>query len=317
MTDHIEREDALAAIAEIAARHELTPQEISSFLQQGQAKPHRKSEVITKLFGYLGGVFVFAGLVIFTSMFWADMGSLERIGVTLGSGLVAYVLAIACLRDARYLRAATPLFLIAGFLQPAGMLVAIAEYSQGGDERHALLLVFGIMIASFGLTFWKEQRSTLLFLLLAYASGWLAVCFDLLELEGDLNALIVGGFLTAVTYAISRTRHAAIAGFWFFAGSGCVLGAGFSLLEHSVIDVIFLGLASFFIYLSLIVRSRPLLFNGVLAVLAFLGYYTAEYFDDVGGWPLAMLVMGLVLIGMGKIVLELDRRYMRKAREEA
>lgn len=312
MSDPIDRNDALAAIAEIADRHGLTVREISGFIERGRAAPHRKNEILTKLFGYLGGVLVFAGLLVYTGMHWAEMGSLERIAISFGPGVIAYVVAIACLRDPRYLRAATPLFLIAGLLEPGGMMVAIAEYSQGGDARHALLLVLGIMAASFGLTFWKERRAVLLFLLLIYASGWFSVCFDLLGLDEDYNAVVVGGFLMAVTYAISKTRHAAIAGFWYFIGSALVLCGGFEILEHSAVDVAFLGLACFFMYLSLQVRSRALLFNGTLGVLGFLGYYTAEYFEQVGGWPLALLVIGFVLLGMSKLGLELDRRFIRE-----
>lgn len=313
MSETTSRDDALAAIADLARRHGLTAREISAFLEQGCAESHRKSEVLTKLFGYLGGLLIFAGLLVYTGMHWSEMGSLERIAITLGPGIIAYVLAIACLRDRRYLRAATPLFLIAGLLQPTGLLVAIAEYSQGGDERHALLLVSGLMTVTFGLTFWKEQRSVLLFLVLSYAAGWFAVCFDLLGLQGEYSALVVGGFLLAVTYAISKTRHAAITGFWYFIGSALALGASFDILERSAFDVLFLGLACFFMYLSLTVRSRALLLNGTLGVLVFLGYYTAEYFKNVGGWPLALLVAGFVLIGMSKVALELDRRYIREA----
>lgn len=309
MEDDTAREDALAEIAAIARRHGLTAQEIGGALEQTESR--RKTEVVNRLFGYLGGAFVFSGLMVFIGMFWAGMGSTERIVLTLGSGLIAYVLAIACLRDRRYLRAAAPLFLIAGLLQPMGMLVAIAEYSQGGDERYALLLVLSVMMISFGLTFWKERRDELLYLLLIYASGWFATCFDLLELGDDYSALVVGSFLVSMAYVISRTRHGAIAGFWFFAGSLLVLGGSFAILEGRVWDVVFLAPACFFIYLSLIVRSRALLFNGTVAVLSFLAYYTAEYFEDSSSWPIIMLVVGFVLIGMGKVVFELDRRYIR------
>lgn len=316
MADINDRDDALAAIADIARTHGLTVEDIAAFLSRGQVQPHRKTEILTKLFGYLGGVLIFAGLVIYAGMQWDGMGSAERIAITLGPGIIAYVLAIACLRDPRYIRAATPLFLIAGLLQPSGMMVAIAELSHGGDERHALLVVFAIMAVSFGFTFWREQRATLLFLLLIYVSSWFAVFFDLMGLEDDYNALVVGFFLTAVTYGISKTRYRTISGFWYFVGSAILLAASFDILERSPFDVLFLGLACFLMFVSLVVRSRALLLNGTLGVLFFIGYYTSEYFADVGGWPLALLVMGLVLIGMSKVALELNRRYILAGRAE-
>lgn len=265
MSDTTEREDALGAIADIARRHGLSAGDIADFMAGDPPAQHHKSEVLTKLFGYLGGLLVFAGLVVYAGMHWDGMGSVERIGITFGPGVIAYVLAVVCLRDPRYIRAATPLFLLAGLMQPGGMLVAIAEYSQGGDERHALLLVFGIM---------------------------------------------------AVTYGISRTRYAAIAGFWYFTGSAAVLAASWDILERSSFDVLFLDLACFLMFLSLVVRSRALLLNGTLGVLFFIGYYTAEYFSDVGGWPLVLLILGLVLIGMSKVALDLNRKYIRNMADE-
>lgn len=307
------REDALAEIADIAQRHQLSAADIAAFLAQGAAEPQRRAEILTKLFGYLGGLLVFAGLAVYAGMQWDAMTSTERIAVTLGPGLVAYVLAVAALRDSRYVRAATPLFLMAGLLQPSGMLIAFAELAQGDEPRHALLLVFGTMIVSFGLTFWRERRSTLLFLLLIYASSWFATAFDLLGLDEDYNALAVGSFLTLVTYAISRSPHRAIAGFWYFIGSGLLLAASFEILENTAFDVAFLGLACFLMFVSLVVRSRALLLNGTLGVLFFLGYYTSEYFADTVGWPLALLVMGFVLIGMSKLALTLNQRFIKES----
>lgn len=313
MTDLLEREDALAAIADIARRHGLTGREIADYLDKGDLESQRKGEILTKLFGYLGGLLIFAGLVVYAGMEWDAMGSAARVTITFGPGIVAYILAVACLRDPRYIRAATPLFLMAGLLQPSGMMVAIVEYSQGGDPHHALLLVFGIMAVTFGLTFWKEQRSTLLFLVLIYSSTWFAVFFDLMNLDEELSAVVVGFFLMAVTYGISKSRQASIAGFWYFVGSASLLAGSFDILERSPLDVLFLGLACFLMFVSLVVRSRALLLNGTLGVLFFIGYYTAEYFTDVGGWPLALLVMGLVLIGMSKLAFELNRRFIREA----
>lgn len=312
MSAQLDRDDALAKIADIARRHELTGQDIARFMAGDEAGRHHKSEVLTKLFGYLGGVLVFSALVVYTGMRWEEMGSTERVLITLGPGLIGYVLAMLCLRDSRYVRAATPLFLLAGLMQPGGLLVAIDEFSQGGDERHALLLVFSIMLVSFGLTFWREQRTTLLFLLLVYASGWFSVSFDLLHLSARWSALVVGFFLLAVTYGISATRHASIAGFWYFIGSAVWLTASWDILYRSSLDVLFIGLAAFLMFLSLVVRSRALLLNGTLAVLFFIGYYTNEYFADMGGWPLVLLILGLVLIGMSKLAVELNRKYIKE-----
>lgn len=312
MVTDTERNDALTQIAEIAKLHHLSAKDITEFMSGGKAEPHRKSEILTKLFGYLGGIFVFAGICIYVGMHWDELGAHARIIITLGTGIVAYILAIVCLRDERYIRMATPLLLIAGLFEPGGMMVTIAEYSTGGDPRHAFLIVFGIMAVQMALTFWNERRAVLLFLLLLYGSSWFGVMFDLLEMEEEWNALVVGFFIMSLTWGISKTRFSSVCGFWYFIGSAMFLCATWAILEDWHAEILFIGPACFFVFLSVMARSRALLFNGVLAVLGFISYYTAEYFLDNSAWPLGLLIMGVVLIGMSKFAMNLNRKYIKQ-----
>jgi hypothetical protein len=306
-----ERQEALGQIAEIARQHRLTARDIATFMVEGREASQRRSEILTRLFAYLGGIFVFAGLCIYTGMQWSSLNPYARIVITLGTGLVAYVLGVLCLRDQRYQRAATPLLLIAGLFQPAGMMVTINEFSSGGDPRLAFLWVFGIMAVQMALTFWREQRGVLLFLLLLYGSSWLGVAFDWLEAEGEWTALLVGFFMLAMSWAISRTRFHAVAGIWYFLGSALFLAGSWTVLDDWNLLELFVALAAFFVYLSVAARSRALLLNAVLALLAFIGYYTAEYFADSTVWPLGLLIMGAVLVAMSRFALGINRRYLK------
>jgi len=313
MVTDTERNDALTQISDIAKLHHLSAKDIAEFMAGGDAGPHRKSEIMTKLFGYLGGIFVFAGVCIYAGMKWDVMGPHAHIVITLGTGVVAYILGIVCLRDERYIRMATPLFLIAGLFEPGGMMVTIAEYSTGGDPRHAFLIVFGIMAVQMALTFFKERRAVLLFLLLIYGSSWLGVMFDLLEFDEEFNVLTVGFFIMSLTWGIAKTRFNSVCGFWYFLGSAMFLCAAWEILDDWHALVAFIGLACFFVFLSVMTRSRALLLNGVLGVLAFISYYTAEYFADNDMWPLGLLFMGAVLIGMSKFAMRINRKYIKQA----
>lgn len=312
MVTDTERNDALTHISEIAKTHNLTARDIAEFMSGGKDEPHRKSEILTRLFGYLGGIFVFAGICIYVGMHWAQLGAHARIIITLGTGIVAYLIAIACLRDERYIRMATPLLLIAGLFEPGGMMVTIAEYSTGGDPRHAFLVVFGIMAVQMALTFWSERRAVLLFLLLIYGSSWLGVMFDLLEFAEEWNALVVGFFIMCLTWGIAKTRFSSVCGFWYFIGSAMFLCATWAILDDWHVDALFIAPACFFVFLSVVTRSRALLLNGVLAVLSFIGYYTGEYFANSSAWPLGLLFMGAVLIGMSKFAMNINRKYIKQ-----
>ena len=105
----------------------------------------------------LGRNFVLAGLGVFIEMQWATMNSMARITVTLGSGIAMFVMALFAAGDERWEKTATPLFLLAALLQPTGILVAIAEFSKGGDERHAILLTAGVLLIQAGADFSQNQ----------------------------------------------------------------------------------------------------------------------------------------------------------------
>src|SRR5687767_3498815 len=50
--------------------------------------------IVLRVFYYLGGTLVFAGLGIYTQTVWSDLNSLQRVLITLGPGFVAYLLGI-------------------------------------------------------------------------------------------------------------------------------------------------------------------------------------------------------------------------------
>ncbi len=120
-----------------------------------------------------------------------------------------------------------------------------------------------------------------------------------------------------VFLAIARSRHVAITGVWYFAGSAIVLMGTWDLLIPGRLDILYPGLAGLMLLLSLGERSRTVLLNSCIALTCFLGYYTIEYFEDVGGWPLLLITLGILLLGMSKLALTLDRRYIKEPSQRA
>ena len=76
-------------------------------------------------------------------------------------------------------------------------------------------------------------------------------------------------------------------------------------------EPLFIGGAAAFVYMSVNVRSRTLLFVATAAILAYTAYFTGEHFADSAGWPLALVVIGLVMIALSALAVRIDRRYMR------
>lgn len=306
------KEEALQDIVSLANLHQITIGDIAQALNtpQIQAKT-ASSNMLSKLFGYIGGIFVFAGLGVFISMYWDDFGAAARVIVTLGAGLVAFIMGLACLADQKYERAATPLFLMASLLQPTGILVMLQEYSSGGDVRHGLLLMAVYMLIQQGALFWVKGRTVLAFSAILFGCIFFANLFDIWDMNEKLIGTVIGASLLCIAYALNQSKHLAIAPFWYFVGSVMLLWSIFELVENSLFEPLYLGAAALTIFLSTYVRSRILLLVGTISMLLYIGYYTTEHFADTVGWPIALVMIGIALIALGSLAVRLNNQYIK------
>ena len=246
------RQDALEEIADIARRHSLTAADIAAHLSTTPAES-KKAEgggLVSKLLGYMGGILVFAGIGVYIAMFWEEMGTVARIAVTLGTGFMVFFLAVAAHRDEKYTKAATPLFLAAALLQPMGILVALREFSSGGNPSHGVIFMCFIMLLQQGLTFAATQRSVLAFTSIFFGSSLFFVLFDLLNWDDGFSATVLGTSLLMICHAAAKSRHRDITPFWFFISTLALQVGVFDMIRNSPVEILFLGLCAYLVFYS-------------------------------------------------------------------
>ena len=302
-----ERESALDRIVSLAEQHGIAADEIAARMAVPQT-PARQGGIVKTLLGYTGGTFVFAGLGLLVSMIWPDIGSLQRVIIMLGPGVVAFVLGIQCHKDARFAKAATPLFLVAAFMQPSGLFVFLDEFvPKTGDPELAALMVFGVLALQQGMTFLQFGRASLLFLTLIFWLAFIGTALAWLEVDGDFIAITVGLSALFLTHSAAMRGYHAITPFWYFMGAGFVLGGVFAAVEGGPMEIAYLGVNGFLVFLSIRLASRALLVVSVVGLISYLSYFTYEYFADAIGWPVAMIFMGMVMIGLSAYAFKLGQ----------
>jgi hypothetical protein len=306
-----ERDDALVEIAALARRHGIGAEEIAARLAEPAAAaptPTPQGTIVKTLLGYTGGVFIFAGIGLLVSMLWPDLGGAERVVITLGPGIAAFALGCLWHRDARFARAATPLFLVAGFLLPTGLFVFLDEFvPRTGQPELAALVVFGALVFQHGLAYVQLRRASLLFLAIAFWAGALGSAMAWLDIDADVSALTLGVSLLFLARHASGCGRGGVAPFWYFAGGGLLLAGAFGLVKDGPLELGYLGLNGGLIYLSILLSSRSLLFVSVAGLIGYLSYFTYEHFADVIGWPVALIVMGLVMIAVSAYAFRLGQ----------
>lgn len=311
-----ERKRVLAQVVELLKTHDIDPEEVrAAMAEQAVAvvpePDDAKASILTRVLAYLGGIFVFAGIGVFITMNWDDMNFAAQVVITLGAGIAAFVMAVIAINDERYEKAATPLFLIAAFLEPVGLMVIFEETYSGNDWHLISMIVCGVVAAQQLLTFIRYRRTTLLFIAMVLLSAFTLLLFDRLDIDYAITALVVGASLMSICVGLDRTRHAAITPFWYFVAASWALYGLFDILDKTVIEVLFLAAASGVVYLSTVVRSRTLLFVGTIAMLAYIGYFSAQHFVQSIGWPIALVIFGLVLISLSAFAFRINRNFIR------
>ena len=302
---------AIEQILEIARKHNLNLADIeTAFRTEVRGSVEPSASLLGRILGYLGGIFIFAGLSIFTALNWDVMNTAARIIITLGSGLTVFVMALVASGDERYARVKTPLYLIAAALQPVGILVAIDEFSSGGDWHYAVLLTAAIMVFQQAVVFWQKRDTTLLFTSLLFALWFFAVALDLLDVDEEIIALILGFSTVSLCIGLERTPNRGMNPFWYLFGSVSFFYGLFELVEHTAVELVFLAIACGGVFLSTWVRSRTLLFVSTVTILAYIGYFTSEHFQDSLGWPLVLIILGLVFIALSSVAMRINKRYI-------
>lgn len=304
----MDRDKALLEISKLARDHELTLDEIGACLTKEHLKD-KNGSWLNRLLGYLGAVFIFGGLALFIGMIWHDINSPARVIITYGPGFVAFVLGILVLKDARYEKASTPLFLKSAILLPTGMFVFLHEYASGDDTQLAAIIVFGLLAFQFLGTFLSFRRTSLLFFGYLFWNTALGMVMERMGVPGELLGLALGLSILLTAWSIDKTAHRGIAPFWYFIGGIGFLWAVFDVVEGNFpLDIIFLPVTVTMMLVSTRIHSRTLLLVSTFALLGFLGYFTEEYFADVTGWPLALILMGFMLIGVSAYAVKLGQR---------
>jgi hypothetical protein len=305
------KKDAIIEVVDIIKRHHLSLDEIASALTHGiDFQAQRSSSILSRLFGYIGGIFVFAGLSIYVAMQWDELNSISRILLTLGSGFCTFILALVCTTDDRFEKAATPLFLTAAILEPSGILVTLREFSQGGDPAHGLLFLHLVMAIQQGCAFYAKQRSLLALTTIYFTVGFFAIAFDLLHIDRHLIGLVIGASLVCIAWSMDRSRYKPAAGLVYFFGAILFLATAYDWLDNSPIEILFLGLACATIFLSTVAGSRTLLLIGTLALIGYIGDYMAEHFAHNLAGPVGLMLAGFLLIAIGAIAVRISNKYI-------
>lgn len=315
----------LDAVRDLAASGELTEAEIVAAVREAAGTPAAeiadRGRRYSKLLYFIGGGVIFIGIVAFIAQVWDDLGSVMHVVVTLGAGLAAFTSGVLLSWHGKLGAAGPAFFLIAALVLPLGMAVALDEAGLDPEKLGLQSLMALVLLAAFLAVYRLFRASSLLVYAIVYATwaffaitGFMAgpdPRFAKAEFF-EYRILAVGLAFLVLGWAFSGTERDGLSGPLYTFGSLAFLGSALALggwkpSQNVFWELIFPGLVFVVLYLSVTLRSMALLTFGSLFLGAYLAKITGEYFSDSMGWPLALMVLGLLLMGVGYLTFRLKR----------
>ncbi|OGX10817.1 MAG: hypothetical protein A2351_00195 [Omnitrophica bacterium RIFOXYB12_FULL_50_7] len=327
----LEKTNLIDNVRRLSSQGLITQEELLAAYDEGQ-KEKEAPEIATQakfsnILYYLGAGIVFIGMVVFIGQQWDKLNSLTRILVTLGSGLVAFVVGVLFNEDERSRQISAGFFLLSGLLIPGGIYITLDILGLQAGDFSTQAIVAAALTGAYLAGFLLFRKKVLLLFTIGFATWfYVALTSSILGdtvLLNDWRSQIYRTMVIFISYlclgyyfSTTEDKRSAITtwllGIGIFGFLGCALSlGGWREDGNHFWEVIFPAITFMFVYLSVTFKNRSFLFWSVLYLIAYLFKITSEYFSDSLGWALSLVVLGFLVIGVGFFGLYIHKKYLK------
>lgn len=198
----------------------------------------------------------------------------------------------------------TSLFFVYGFMQ--------VGLDMLGVQLAYIAIVLGASLFLVGTALEKMPHRMLAEPALLIATIWLnSGLFDRIAIASSTSwaSLVSGVCVMSAAYGLHKAgRYARLAGLGYFIGSIMAYSGLFDLVHNTSFELVYLAVTASMLYACVVLQSRALLFTTVIAMLGFIGFYTAKHFANSLGWPVTLVLMGVAFLGVGTIAIRVKRK---------
>lgn len=325
------KQDLLHSIRQAAEEKVVTLSEIEDAYQSGAKyqidKSSSKKINISDALYLIGGIIVISGIAVLIGQHWNELNPIVRILSTLGSALVAFFVGLSISKKTELHVWSTAFYLVASVILPLGVYVLFDQLGLNsgglGVEVIIALVVFLLHISAFsGLRKGIHLIFSVIYgVWLYYVSSYYFLGYGFVSSSDQFSyvTLVLGATLGLLGYGLTKTQFFKLSEVHYGFATIAILTAammlqGFkpdaSLLWEALFPVIAFGL----VFLSSELKSRSMLVLSALYLMVYIGKLTGEYFADNLGWPLALVLCGLLLMGIGYLAFSVNKRYLRRKR---
>ena len=276
---------------------------------------------ITRLLYVIGAIIVTIGLVVFLSQIWKDIGPGGRVLVTLGLGMLMAFLGSVLLVNKPKHMIGSIFHALGGVLIPSGAMVLLSEIDLNINSLWPIAIVFFAIFVFYLLLnlFHKRVILTFISVVMGTISAYL-ITASLTQglvrsvLYDDIFVyltMILGISYLLFAYVFREGWNSRLVGMLQFFGSIAVLGSAFNrIFESGIWEFVYTLIIIGGFFFSVYIKSRTILVVTTAFLTAYISYITGRYFADSFGWPLTLIVLGFVFIGLGYMSVSISKKYI-------
>lgn len=322
------KEEVLQYIKSLAEQKVISKEELDMAYYSGSGIKTdlvlTKERVVAAILYYIGGAIVFLGISILILQNWHALGFDTKVLATLGSGIAAYFVGLLFSKNKSTETVDSAFYLISALITPMGLWIVFDNAGFDASSYGTQSLISGIMLGTYLLSLLVFRKN--IFTLFSILFGtWLFFSFTSYMIGGgayfenwkfyEYRVLVVGITYMLLGYAFSKNECVSLSDFLYGFGIISFLGAALTLgswkpNQNVFWELIYPGLVFGALFLSVQIKSAAFLAFGTLFLMAYILKITFEYFSSGLGWPLALVIAGLAMIGVGYMSISLKKKYL-------
>ncbi|MEZ5691024.1 MAG: DUF2157 domain-containing protein [Rickettsiales bacterium] len=194
----------------------------------------------------------------------------------------------------------------------AGSFLFIAFDMLGVVEEWTMFIVgLSILLISHGMYKDAYRRiAQMLYVISIYVfySGVLGIFYQLDY--ADYGTAIIGASLVSTVYGLRAHLYDNIIFISNIIGSLCFLWGGFEILQDSPFEIFYIGFLFLALYFSITIKSTSVLIISVLSTLGYIGYFTAKNFVNSVGWPISLIIIGIIFSAISAGAFKIKKKYI-------
>ena len=270
------------------------------------------AQAVTRLLYIIGGIFITLGLFYFVSQIWDDLNSASRILISLGLGISFAGAGSVFMLRVPERELGSVFHAIGRFMVSGGVLVTLDEMGVALDANWSITITIGTVFLFYLLLTLLHQRVVLNFFAFLNGTAFAYLLPDANGAISDHLTMCLGASYLLFAHQLRQGWNERLIPLLLFFSTFGFYGAAFSQIRDSLIMEMLYPFLAFggLVLAASIIKSRIMLVLCAFAIIAYIAYFTAEYFADSLGWPISLILLGFVIIGIGYLSISLNRKYL-------